>query len=137
MRYLGLDLGTKSLGIAVTDKTNTLVTPKQVIKFASEDYEYAKEEVLKLVKEYGGKLTAKWVYGMVIYNGKEAKEYSWSKSNFYFVDTPCEKRNPGYPLDSMSIMPECNKYFVDLTKEDRNKNDFYAKYEEKNIKGRK
>lgn len=29
--------------------------------------------------------------------------------------------NPGYPLDSMSIMPECNKYFVDLTKEDRNK----------------
>ena len=24
-----------------------------------------------LVKEYGGKLTAKWVYGMVIYNGKE------------------------------------------------------------------
>lgn len=74
-----------------------------------------------LVKEYGGKLTAKWIYGMVIYNGKEAKEYSWSKGDFYFVDTPCEKRNPGYPLDSISIMPECNKYFVELTKEDRNK----------------
>ena len=55
-------------------------------------------------------------------NGKEPKEYSWSKSHFYFVDKPCEKRNPGYPLDSMSIMPECNKYFVDLTEEDRNKN---------------
>ena len=55
-------------------------------------------------------------------NGKEPKEYSWSKSYFYFVDKPCEKRNPGYPLDSMSIMPECNKYFVDLTEEDRNKN---------------
>jgi 8-oxo-dGTP diphosphatase len=76
----------------------------------------------KLVKEYGGRLTARWVYGMVIYNGKEVKEYSWSKSNFYFVGTPSEKRNPGYPLDSMSIMPECNKYFVDLTQEDRNKN---------------
>ncbi len=75
-----------------------------------------------LVNEYGGKLTAKWVYGMVIYNGKEPKEYSWSKSHFYLVDKPCEKRNPGYPLDSMSIMPECNKYFVDLTEEDRNKN---------------
>ena len=74
-----------------------------------------------LVKEYGGKLTAKWVYGMVIYNGKETKEYTWSKSNFYLVDTPCKKRNPGYPLDSISIMPECNKYFVDLTQEDRNK----------------
>ena len=59
---------------------------------------------------------------MVIYDGKEAKEYSWCKSHFYFVDKPSEKRNPGYPLDSMSIMPECNKYFVDLTEEDKNKN---------------
>ena len=38
-----------------------------------------------LVKEYGGKLEAKWVYGMVIYNGKEAKEYNWSKGHFYLV----------------------------------------------------
>ncbi len=74
-----------------------------------------------LVKKYGKKLTAKWVYGMVIYNGSETKEYTWHKSHFYFVDTPCEKRNPGYPLDSISIMPECNKYFVDLTEEDRNR----------------
>ena len=75
-----------------------------------------------LIKKYGGKLTAKWVYGMVICNGKETKEYSWSKSHFYFVNKPCEKRNPGYPLDSISIMPESNKYFVDLTEEDRDKN---------------
>ena len=75
-----------------------------------------------LVNQYGGKLTAKWVYGMVIYDGKESKEYSWSKSHFYFVDKPCKKRNPGYPLDSMSIMPECNKYFVDLTEEDKERN---------------
>ena len=74
-----------------------------------------------LVKEHGEKLTAKWVYGMVIYDGKEPRKYSWSKSHFYFVDKPSEKRNPGYPLDSISIMPECNKYFVDLTEEDRNK----------------
>ena len=80
------------------------------------------EYYTKLVKEYGGKLTAKWIYGMVIYNGKEVKQYSWSKSHFYLIDKPCQKRNPGYPLDSMSIMPECNKYFVDLTEEDRNKN---------------
>ena len=79
------------------------------------------EYYTNLVKEYGGRLTAKWVYGMVICNGGEAKKYSWSKSHFYFVDKPCEKRNPGYPLDSISIMPDCNKYFVDLTKEDREK----------------
>ena len=75
----------------------------------------------KLVSEYGEKLSAKWVFGMVIYDGKEPKKYSWSKSHFYLVNKPCEKRNPGYPLDSISIMPDCNKYFVDLTEEDRNK----------------
>ena len=79
------------------------------------------EYYCNLVKECGGKLTAKWVYGMVIYNGKESKKYSWSKSHFYLIDKPSQKRKPGYPLDSISIMPECNKYFVDLTDEDRNK----------------
>ena len=72
-----------------------------------------------LAKEYGGKLTAKWVYGMVIYNGKEKKEYTWSKSHFYFVDKPCDKRNLGYPLDSITIVPEYNKYYLDLTKEEK------------------
>ena len=80
------------------------------------------EYYTNLVREYGGKLTAKWVYGVVVYNGKEAKQNSWSKSHFYFVDKPSGKRNPGYPLDSISIMPEVNKYFVDLTDEDRSKN---------------
>lgn len=72
-----------------------------------------------LVKEYGEKLIARWVYGMAIYNGSETKQFTWSKENFYFVDKPCEKRNPGYPLDSISIMPEYNKYFVELTQEEK------------------
>mgnify|MGYP000487215521 CR=1 FL=1 len=80
------------------------------------------EYYTNLVKQYGGKLTAKWVYGMVVYNGKETKEYTWSKKHFYFIDKPSEKRNPGYPLDSISIMPECNKYFVELTDEDKKQN---------------
>lgn len=77
------------------------------------------EHYTKLVKEYGGKLTAKWVYGMVIYNGNDKKEYSWSKSNFYFIDKPLGKRNPGYPLDSISIIPKYNKYLVELTEEEK------------------
>lgn len=40
------------------------------------------EYYTNLIKKYGGKLTAKWIYGIVIYNGKEAKKYTWSKSNF-------------------------------------------------------
>ena len=79
------------------------------------------EHYSNLAKEFGGKLTAKWVYGMVIYNGKEAKEYTWSKSHFYFVDKPCDKRNPGYPLDSITIIPEYNKYYLDLAKEEKEK----------------
>ena len=82
----------------------------------------ALEHYIKLVKEYGGKLKAKWVYGMAIYNGKEAKQITWDKSKFYFVDKPSEKKNPGYPLDSISVMPDNNKYFVDLTREEKDKN---------------
>ena len=84
--------------------------------------EEALEHYINLVKEYGGKLKAKWVYGMVIYNGKTMNQITWNKSEFYFVDTPSEKRNPGYPLDSISIMPNYNKYFVDLTQEEKNQN---------------
>ena len=80
------------------------------------------EYYTELAKEYDGKLTAKWVYGMVIYNGKEKKEYTWSKENFYFIDKACEKRNPGYPLDSISIVPKYNKYLVELTEEEKLEN---------------
>lgn len=79
------------------------------------------EYYTNLIKQYGGKLTAKWVYGIVIYNENGAKEYSYSKDNFYFVDKPSNKINPGYPLDSISIIPEYNKYLVDLTKEEKEK----------------
>lgn len=75
-----------------------------------------------LAKENGGKLTAKYVYGMVIYDGKESKQYTWEKDNFYFVEKPSEKRTKGYPLDSISIMPQYNKYFVDLTPEEKDSN---------------
>ena len=51
MRYLGLDLGTTSLGIAISDKTNTLVSPYKLIKFRSEDYDTLLTELLKIIEE--------------------------------------------------------------------------------------
>ena len=78
------------------------------------------EHYTNLVKEAGEKLMAKWVYGMVVCCDKGTAEFSWTKEHFYFVDTPSEKRNPGYPLDSISIIPEFNKYLVDLTEEEKN-----------------
>ena len=52
MRYLGLDLGTKTLGIAITDKTKTIASVLKVIHFKSEDYDTALKEVIKIVEEY-------------------------------------------------------------------------------------
>jgi len=77
------------------------------------------EYYTNLVKEYGGRLTAKWVYGMVICNEKGTKEYTWSRNKFYLVDKISEKRDPGYPLNSISIIPEYNKYIVDISKEEK------------------
>ncbi len=52
MRFLGLDLGTKTLGVSITDKTNSLVRPLKVIRFSFEDYAKALEEVKKITLEY-------------------------------------------------------------------------------------
>lgn len=49
MRYLGLDLGTTSLGVAISDKTNTLASPYTLIKFPREDYATALEEIKKII----------------------------------------------------------------------------------------
>lgn len=72
-----------------------------------------------LVKKYGRNLKAKWVYGMAICNGSETKTYTWSKGEFYFVDKPSPIFNEGYPLDSISVMAEDGKYFVDLSREEK------------------
>ncbi|MBD8923319.1 Holliday junction resolvase RuvX [bacterium] len=52
MRYLGLDLGTKTLGVSISDKTNTLVSPLKLIKFTKENYDEAVKELLLVIKEY-------------------------------------------------------------------------------------
>lgn len=72
-----------------------------------------------LVKEYGGKVIAKWIFGLVICDDNGEKHYSWTKEHFYFVDKPSHKRNLGYPLESISIVPEFNKYSVELSEEEK------------------
>ena len=80
------------------------------------------EYYTKLVKEYGGKLKARWVYGMVLMTNNGTSEFNWSYNDFYLVSNANKKRNLGYPLDSISIDEKTNKYFVDMTEEDRKKN---------------
>ena len=74
-----------------------------------------------LVKKYGidGKIICRWVYGIaVICKGKE-KTYTWNKEEFYMVDIPSNKIHTGYPLDTISINKRLNKYFTEITDEDK------------------
>ena len=49
MRYLGLDLGTKTLGVAITDTTGSIARPLKVIHFPKEDYETALRELQNMI----------------------------------------------------------------------------------------
>lgn len=73
-----------------------------------------------LVKTYGinGKIVARWVYGLAIINDQKEVTYTWSKTNFWLVDTPSSVINPGYPLNSISKSIKLNKYFSEMTQED-------------------
>ncbi|NMA50937.1 MAG: Holliday junction resolvase RuvX [Mollicutes bacterium] len=50
-RYLGLDLGTKTLGVAISDATNSLVFPKLTIKFSHEDYDDAINKLKPIIND--------------------------------------------------------------------------------------
>ena len=52
MRYLGLDLGTKTLGIAISDKTNFLASPLKTLRFEENKYEELIPELLEIINEY-------------------------------------------------------------------------------------
>lgn len=79
------------------------------------------EHYTNLVREYGtdNKIVARWVYGMaLIVDGKEYT-YTWNNNDFYLTTTPTKNIHPGYPLDSISINKKVNKYFTELTEEDK------------------
>lgn len=52
MRYLGLDLGTKTLGLSMSDTTRTIATSFKTIKFPDSEYEYLIKELKEIIKEY-------------------------------------------------------------------------------------
>ena len=53
MRYLGMDLGTTTLGLAISDKLNIIASPLKVINFKKEDYESIMPEIEKIIKDNG------------------------------------------------------------------------------------
>ena len=51
MRYLGLDLGSKTLGIAISDKTLTIASVLKTINFNTDDYDSLIEPLKEIIKE--------------------------------------------------------------------------------------
>ena len=51
MRYIGLDLGTKTCGIAISDRTNTLASFLKVVRFKDEDYKELINEIKKIIND--------------------------------------------------------------------------------------
>ena len=51
MRCLGLDLGTKTLGLAMSDKTNFIASPYRVLRWDGEDYELLFKDLDKIITD--------------------------------------------------------------------------------------
>ena len=52
MRYLGLDLGTKTLGISISDTTKTIASTLKTIRFDEYDYSSILPELKSIIDEY-------------------------------------------------------------------------------------
>ncbi len=52
MRYLGLDLGTRTLGISMSDLTKTIATTYKTIRFNDSDYESLIPQIKSIIDEF-------------------------------------------------------------------------------------
>ncbi len=52
MRYIGLDLGSKTLGIAISDELGMIARSLETFRFDEDNYELAKEYIIKLANSY-------------------------------------------------------------------------------------
>lgn len=53
MKYLGLDLGSKTLGLAISDELGMFARPLTTIRFSDDDYDYAALETISICKKEG------------------------------------------------------------------------------------
>ena len=79
------------------------------------------EYYTNLVKTYGkeGKLNTKWILGLVIIKNGKVFTYTDVTDEYYLVDKPAKKMKEGYPLSSILINKQVNKYDIYLTEEDK------------------
>lgn len=56
MRVLALDLGTKTLGLAISDETMMLSSPLTTLRYDNENYDYLLDELDKIINKYNVKV---------------------------------------------------------------------------------
>jgi putative Holliday junction resolvase len=52
MRYLGIDLGSKTVGLAMSDPTGIIASTFKTIFFSNEDYKSTIDEIKQIIKDY-------------------------------------------------------------------------------------
>ena len=52
MRYIGLDLGTKTIGVALSDVTHTISSPLKTIRFSEGEFNSTISEIIELVEQF-------------------------------------------------------------------------------------
>ncbi len=76
------------------------------------------EKYAKIAKENGGTIKGKWIKTIAIVDNNKLEYVYEYEVNKIFTDKVSEKRHEGFPLDSISITPEYNKYTIDLTQKE-------------------
>jgi len=57
MRYLGIDLGVKTMGLAITDNTNTIVSPLENYEFTRNNYQQCIVHLKKILIKYQNEIS--------------------------------------------------------------------------------
>lgn len=125
MRYMGLDLGTKTLGVAMSDVTKTIAGPYKTITFVDEDYESALESLAEIIQK---EEVSKIILGLPInMNGSLGPR---AQTTLKFKERLEEKFNlPVETMDERLTTREANSYMLeaDLSRKKRKqKKDFLA-----------
>lgn len=72
-----------------------------------------------LIGKHGGHMTGHWEFSMCIaFLDGTTKEVTATSKTRYFTSKVSPKRMPGYPLESIQIDKELDKYIAEMTKEE-------------------
>lgn len=74
----------------------------------------------KIVHDLGGQANAYWLHGIAICKNERTTTYS-QKTEFIFTEKASPVISEGYPLDSMTYVPEYNKFLSEMTPEEKEK----------------